>query len=93
MRKTIKITVPEFTFEADTIVYKSNEDYRVEIKGFGNNIEQKLLDVLYPAIMKKIKKEFKIKDIMLSEGNNRVGIMSCYFPTGLYYTSVDKKDK
>jgi hypothetical protein len=100
MRKNkVKITVPSFTFEADVFVDKVSEyikgttgnGYRVDLHNGEHNIPDKFLDIIYSAVIKAVKKEFKIKNIKENEkmksGHtyNRCGTTSCYFPTGLYY--------
>jgi hypothetical protein len=100
MRKNkVSITVPSFTFEADVFVNKSTEyiksttgnGYKVNIHNGDHDIYHKFLDIMYPAIMKAVKREFKIRDIKentkMESGHtyNRCGTTSCYFPTGLYY--------
>jgi hypothetical protein len=95
-RKTIKVTVPQFTFEADTFLGKSGEDYHVEF--YDNNIPDVLLETVYSAVLKAVKKEFKIKKIYKNEKMkggytyNRCGTTSCYFPTSLYYGDEYKTD-
>jgi hypothetical protein len=97
-KRKMSITIPSFTFEADVSLSEiDTEEYRVNIDNFANNIPDKFLDIVYPAIMKTVKKEFKIKDIKenkkMESGHtyNRCGTTSCYFPTGLNYGKKESK--